>query len=808
MHIQTAPALRRLLLATTAIGMIAALPASPPAKAEIRQVAQQTARQQFDIPAQPLSGALNRLGEAANLQILYPAALVEGLRAERLAGDYSAEEALRMLLRGTGLSYRFTAERIVTLEKPAATGALTLDPVTVEASLRNTETATSPVQGYLARRSATATKTDTPILETPASVQVVPRQVIEDQGALNLKDVYENVSGVHQAGNTLNAQTEVLPIIRGFESPTLLRNGLRSTQSGAVDLVNVERVEVLKGPSSILYGALEPGGIVNYVTKRPQAVAAHEVEQQVGADSFYRTTLDSTGPVSANGELMYRINAAYTDSGSFRDYMELERTAVAPSLLWQPDDRTEILLDLSYLHEEQPYDTGIPLGTDGKRLTARESFFNDPDLAGREIDDYTASYQLTHQLSDVWSLRNQLQFHRAEAKNESLRPRGVTGPAGSEQLALRYQNEDRQDDEIQLVLDATATFATGAVDHTLLIGAELIRQETDFRRYRQNVASVPITDDPMVNFDPPASQPKSVQLGKTDWASIYVQDQVSLLQDGRLKLLLGGRFDVVRQENETDGVASPDVNDEAFSGRAGLLYQFTDRYSGYMSVSQSFQPQSPGTLDIGGTALDPEEGLQVEVGVKAAFLNERLLATASIFQIEKENVAVIDSDLFQSTGQIAYYPGVEQRSRGFEIDLTGALTEEINILANYTFLDTEVIQNLGDPTSVGDPLGSVPRHKVRLWLTYDFADASPLGGLGFGGGARYVGASTAQFDTDLKLSSYTVVDAAAWYEWQSMRFGLNIYNLFDEDYIVRASDRSIAHPGQPLTAIASVSVRF
>lgn len=390
--------------------------------------------------------------------------------------------------------------------------------------------------------------------------------------------------------------------------------------------------------------------------------------------------------------------------------------------------------------------------------------------------------------------------------NRSVRAASPARPAAS--LRLRYQNEGRREDEVQFVVDATAEFATGAVDHTLLLGADVITQDSDFRRFRQNIADVVISDDPAVDFTPPASQTKQVILGSTDWAGFYVQDQLSLLEDGRLKLLLGGRYDVVRQTSETDGVDAANVHDRAFTGRTGLLYQFTPQYAAYASVSQSFLPQSTGTLDASGQPLDPEEGLQYETGVKGSFFGDRLLATASVFDIEKKNVAVFDQERFNATGESTYLPGVRQRGRGFEFDLAGRLTEQVKLIANYSYVDTETLENPADATAVGDPLGGVPMHKARLWLSYAFAETSPLGGLGFGGGVRYVGTSTAQFDSTVELDPYAVFDAAVWYRWKSLKAGLNIYNLFDKHYIERASDRSIAHPGEPLSVVGSVSIQF
>lgn len=803
------------LALTTAITFAPAFAAEPRTSSALDssavEIAQSGVRHSFDIAPQPLSDALNAFGKQADVQITADGDLIRNVSTDGVQGRMTTEQAIGRLLAGTGLTYSMSGNgSTVTVRKPGGQtgddGVIELDPVQVEGQ---SETAYGPVDGYLATRSATGTKTDTPIIEIPASVQVVPRDVIEDQAAQNLKDVYENVSSVQQAGNTLNAQTEVLPIIRGFESPVLLRNGLRSTSVGTVDLGNVERVEVLKGPASILFGALEPGGIVNYVTEKPQTTAQYEIEQQVGQFDFYRTQADATGPITEDKTLAYRVNFAYTNSGSFRDDIDLERVAVAPSLLWMPADGTDLSFDLSYVQEKQPYDTGIPITDGGEPLVADSTFFGDPDLDGRKNEDFLAGYQLNHKFNDVWRVRNQFQYHRADNKNESLRPRGIAEVGGQQVMSLRYQHEDRTDKEVQFVADVTAKFGTGSVDHTMLFGSDIIVQDTDFRRFRQNVPTpVVISDNPTINFVPPANQPQQVRLAETQWASLYAQDQLSLIGDGRLKLLVGGRFDIVHQEQEVDGVSSPDIDDQALTGRGGLLYRITDQYSAYGSVSQSFIPQLAGIVDVNGAPLDPETGIQYEVGAKASFFDDSLFATLSIYQIEKSDVAVFDQALFNSTGQIAYFPGVKERSRGVELDVTGSITDEIQVLANYSYTKTKVLENPSDPTMVGDPLGGVAKHKARLWMTYNFAKASPLGGLGFGGGVRYVGKSTAQFDTDVKLDPYTVVDIGAWYTWKQVKLGLNVNNLLNKEYIVRASNDAIAHPGEPLTVIGSVAVKF
>ena len=233
----------------------------------------------------------------------------------------------------------------------------------------------------------------------------------------------------------------------------------------------------------------------------------------------------------------------------------------------------------------------------------------------------------------------------------------------------------------------------------------------------------------------------------------------------------------------------------------------SNQHSAYVSASQSFRPQFAFAVDTTGNPLDPETGRQYELGFKSSLLNDRLLTTVALFEIEKKNVAVFDQALFNATGRSAYFPGVKQRSRGVEFDLAGNLTRQLKVIASYAYTDTEVLQNAADPAQVGQPLGGIAPHAARVWLTYDFDGSSPLAGFGMGGGARHVGKSSAQFDTT-KLDPYTVADVAVWYGWKNMKASLNIKNLFNKNYIARASTNAIAHPGAPRTVVASVSIGF
>lgn len=664
---------------------------------------------------------------------------------------------------------------------------------------------------YVLETAETATRTSTLLRHTPVSVQVVPAQVLKDQGALGLEDAYLNVSGVVESGNTLNAQSEIRPVIRGFESPVVFRNGMRAADVGAVDLANIDRIEVLKGPASILFGAVEPGGLLNIVTKQPLEAPYVDFSQSFGSENFFRTEADASGPVGLEG-VYYRLNGAYTNSESFRDHIELDRFTLAPVLAWRPSDVTEVLLDFQYTREFLPYDSGVPFGSDNQPLVDIDTFFGDPALDGRDLEDLFASTRLTHRFNDHVEFRTNFQLHYVQAKNESVRHRGVREVGGDLFVRARYQNEDRQTWSYQNVTEVVLDFETGPVEHTLLAGFDLLYEEADFDRARFNLptTAIPVSNNPQTDVDDfiPSSfdrQPQEAFLSNRRWFGFFLQDQHSMLDD-RLHLLVGGRVDVVTDENE---LTATEETFTGYTGRIGLLYEVTGWLAPYASMTQSFNPQSLGTEDEDGELIDPERGFQYEAGFKFSFFEDRLVSTLAAFYIEKSNVAVFDPTFTYSD------PGGSHESYGMEFDVTGQITDGLRVIANYAYTETEWrsypdFQNAVDLT--GRALGNVPEHAARLWLAYDFTDRTFLEGLGLGFGVRYEDNRFAQFD-DTELADFTIFDAAVWYTHEFKNgieayARLNLYNLFDREYYTRASDQSIVHPGEPFGLRATLGIEF
>ena len=790
-----------LIIKMAAAVLVVACALAPSAEAQPRAQAAVLAGQVVDATGQRIPGAV---------------VVLEGDGGPRRETTSNARGEFRFEPVAAG-SYRLTAASV---GFAAATVPVTVDaaaprPVTLALDIdaltsRITVMAPNP-GGYQAPRAAAATRLNVPIIDTPVSVQVVPSRVIEDQAALGLEQIYTNVSGVTQSGNTLNAQTEVRPMIRGFETAVPLRNGLRATTVGAVDPVNVESVEILKGPASILYGTLEPGGVLNYVTKKPLFARQFEITQQFGSNSHLRTTVDATGPLNARRTVAYRAIAAFEDADSFRDAVHARRFTFVPAITFRPGERTELFADFSYSNERMPYDSGVPFGADGQPLVAPSTFFGNPSLDGRDLTDGFSSIGLFRRLSPNTLLRTQFQFHRVHALNESIRHRGLTGAPGAEMLRRRYQNEDRTDDDYQFVGDVVSTIALGGTTHDVLVGLDLAYQDSDFRRFRTNLGDIPITGNSL-GYVPPAVQPQELILGTNRWIAAYAQDQVSLGPAGRLKLLLGARYDTSSGKGTRDGIEQTPSEDSSVTGRFGVGYKVTGAVLAYASVAQSFVPQTPGTVDVDGALLDPQTGLQYETGFKAQVLGDRLLTTVSVYHIRKDNVALSDLVLFNETGQIAFFPGVAERSRGVEVDAAGRLSDRLSVFANYSFNDAETVEHVNTPSQVGQPLGNTPRHLSRLWVAYDTPAGGSGNGWGAGAGVRTQSSQAMQFDT-LRLEGFAVADMALWYRYpvgigRVLRVQVNADNLFDREYYLRASDRSIVHPGSPRAARLTVGVEF
>ncbi|AUS99575.1 TonB-dependent siderophore receptor [Nostoc sp. CENA543] len=661
--------------------------------------------------------------------------------------------------------------------------------------------------GYNALNATTGTRTDTPLRDIPQSIQVIPRQVIEDQQVIRLDETLNNVSNVIAGG--LDTGTEARYTIRGFDNAPILIDGFRQFAFPDVpETANLERVEILKGPASILYGQIQPGGIINAVTKKPLAEPFYEAEVQFGNYGLIRPRIDISGSLNDDPSLLYRLNLSYLNSESFRGFDEnFEQYFVAPVLAWKLGEKTDFTFEAQYSNRRRPYDAGLVASGRGVIDVPRDRIINEPD-------DYiertfiSTGYSLEHRFSDNWTFRNG--FRYATSKVYSDRLTITTNFDETTGIVDRvYALDDFYSDDYSLQSNVIGKFSTGSIKHTLLFGLDLNRTNSSsfatsnfFTPSQLNIFNPVYRATPRTGLDIVLLDRESV----TDRLGIYLQDEIAFFDS--LKLLAGIRYETVKQDitNQPSlfypGGDTSQFND-AFTPRIGIVYQPSKEVSLYASYSQSFNPNID-QFDVNGNPLEPERGEGYEVGVKTELLEGKLSATLSYFDITKQNVATTDLN-FPGLG-ISIATG-EQRSRGFEFDVSGQILPGWNIIAAYAYTDAEVTADNTIP--VGNRLAGVPKHSASLWTTYEIQRGN-WQGLGFGVGFNYVGERQGDLDNSFELDSYFLTNAGIFYRRNNWRFALNFKNIFDVDYIsgVPFGRTSGIYPGEPFTVIGSVSVRF
>lgn len=664
--------------------------------------------------------------------------------------------------------------------------------------------------GYSVPNASTATRTDTPLRDLPQSIQVVPEQVLDEQQVVRIDEALRNVSGVTFRG--IDTQTRGLDFsIRGFEDAPVLRDGFRTfVNQPFPEVANLERIEVLKGPASVLFGELQPGGAINLVAKKPLTEPFYETELQVGNRGFVRPRFDVSGPLTANGSLLYRLNGLYQRSDSFRDYDQEERRLfIAPTLTWRISDSTELTVSLEYADDKRPAEFGLPAFGNGVVDVPRDRIPNEPNDT-RTNEYLRVGYDFEHKFSENWKLRNAFRYSQNEFNfNVIAYPDDFDEATGTETRFFAAQETQTQDYSLQT--NVIGEFATGAIAHTLLFGVDLNHSTEDGVSVGdfETPIELDIFSPVYRQFTKPDRDILPVVESfetEADRLGIYVQDQISLFDN--LKLLAGLRYDTIDQKTTTaqtifDPVGGEQTqNNDAFTPRVGIVYQPIEEVSLYASYSQSFNPNTETTAS--GDLLEPEKGEGYEVGIKAK-LFDNIFATLAYFDITKQNVAVADPD---PTVFDAFIATGEQKSRGVELDLAGEILSGWNIIFSYAYIDAEITED-ENSTFVGSRLPGVPKHSASLWTTYELQSGN-WQGLGFGLGFNFAGEREGGLPNSFEVDSYFITNAAVFYRKNNWRFALNFKNLFDVNYIETAQNERIEgiYPGEPFTVIGSVSVQF
>ncbi|WP_205741875.1 TonB-dependent receptor [Halomonas marinisediminis] len=701
--------------------------------------------------------------------------------------------------------------------------AIELDSLTVIGEYSDT--------GYKSERSASG-KYVKPLLDTPRTVSVVPEQVIEEQQALSLRQVLSNVSGItFDAGEGGGGSGDKINI-RGFSANANMKvDGLRdSSQNNRTDMFNTERVEVIKGPSSVFGGAGTAGGVVNMVSKTPKNRSFVDAGLGLGSDDYRRLTLDANQTLEGMGQdSALRLNLmAHENNVPGRDDIGRERFGIAPSLTLGLSDATRATLSYVYQEDDNLPDYGLP-AENGKVLPGvdHEAYYGWRNLDEERIESNIATLTLEHDISDRTRLENKTRYTHLDrdttisashVDRDGLAP-GHYKPAGPQAY--------RRDVTTEMWINQThltTRFDTAGFEHELLVGAEVSRETYDRTASNLGLGSDahPYPDGGYDLSNPPGRwdggttyTPRGANEATLNNQALYVFDTITL--DPQWDLSLGLRHDWIDGEaidKESDERQS--TRDKELSGRAGVVYKPADNGRVYLAYGTSFTPSAENLATSGGLPrgnggenLSPEESSTWELGTKWEFMGGRLGLEGALFRVDKDNVREQDAnDDLRLAG--------EQRVQGVELGVTGQLTDAWGVYANYTYLDSETRKSIADPQAngrdpVGHSLGNTPDHSFNLWTTYDVTPDLQLGY-----GARYVGERQVASDVAATVDSYWLHNAMLAYRvTDNLSAQLNVNNLLDEEYVERvrprpgtASRSSAVEIGDGRAGILTLDYRF
>lgn len=683
---------------------------------------------------------------------------------------------------------------------PAESASIELQAANVTATA-DLESAQGPVQGYHATRSASATRTDTSIHETPQSISVVSKDVVEDLGATRLQDALDYAGGVGRANN-FGGQGLTTFTVRGFTTGEFYRNGFPINRGypNMPDANTIERLEVLRGPATMLYGRGDPGGTFNVVSKQPLAERTVTLGSQLNDQGMKRGTLDASGPLDEEGRLAYRLNVVGEGGDTFRDHVETERYGVTPVITWQATDDTKVTFEGDFMRNNHPLDRGLTRFPNQRGTPSRDTFWGDKDAGKLHNDNNMAQLRFEHALNDNWTLGGGFQWLDGSLKGNAIEANGP-GSLGADGRTLQrnfnYRKLEWTDKDYQLNL--TGHFSTGGFDHTLLTGIEY--EDYDYKSIIQRSSAVAGTY-PIDIFDPVYGQtrPALTRTPTHDKENLktyaaFVQDQVALTE--RLKVLAGARFERFEHDYQNYVGKSWQAADNAVTPRLGVIYDLTDTVAVYADAARSFKPNTGASREGGGFA--PEKGKSYEMGVKWEALDRQLSVDAAIYQIEKKNVLTtdpVDNTFSVAAGQV--------RSRGFDLNVAGNLTPEWRVIGGYAYVDAEVTRD--NTLRSGTRLMNIPRNSFSLLNVYEFQDGA-LKGLGLGVGGKYVDPRAGQTaNTAFSMDAYTVVDLLGYYKVnERVRLNLDVKNLFNREYEEGAFGNIYAYPGAPRTVQVGIA---
>lgn len=791
--------------------------AVPLASTHVMAASQASSVRAYNLPAAPLSTTLTQIASQSGIALSLDPSLAAGRTSAPVQGQFDAPTAMAQALRGTGLQLSQTTAGTYSLVA-APEGVMALPETSIQGRQDGFESAWGPVEGYAATRTAAGTKTDTALAEAPRSISVATRQQMQDRAVQNLDDAVRYMPGVVASSYGSDSRAEWLKI-RGFE-PTQFLDGLPLPKGAYVmpkmETWDLERVAVLRGPASSVYGQTPPGGMIDMVSRRPQAEASHEIQAQVGSYNRKQISFDSTGKIDDADTFEYRVSGVVRDSGTQIDHTDDKRYNIAPSLTWNINPDTKLTL-LSMFNRD---DTGVtsqflPIeGTKYPSAVGRIKYhenLGDPKWENYDKTYYALGYAFETRLNDVWQFKQNLRYTKSDLTFHAITAGGYFGSVsddGTVQRGANVVNEDMS----QFAFDNNfqADFDTGAIKHTVLLGADYQRINHNYKWLYGSAPTSnivrPIYGQDFSNVAYTAFQNYNQ---KTDDFGVYVQDQMAL---DNWRLTLGGRQDLLKTDSTFyNSNQSDDRTDSAFTGNAALSYVFDSGFTPYVSYAESFQAEQGGA---NGNAFKPGTGKQYEAGIKYQPPGTDLLFTAAAYDLTRRDIVLSDILGVQR-------PLGEAKVRGFELEAVGNVTDNLKVTASYTYANSKMTK-VTDPLDKNRPLPLTPENAASIWADYTW-HTGLLDGFGLGFGARYIGETdniaigSYGFVADSNYghsNAYTVYDAAVHYDLGRMSnslkgvsVSLNANNVFDKEYI-STCDGFYCYYGDRRNVLASVNYKW
>lgn len=660
-------------------------------------------------------------------------------------------------------------------------------------------------QTYKVDSSSSATRSEIALQNTPQSVSVVTQKVIEDIGATRLVEALDLAGGVTRANN-FGGQGLTGFNVRGFTSGEFYRNGFPINRGypNAPDSNTIERVDVLRGPSSSLYGRGDPGGTFNLISKTPKSEQQTTLGAQLNSEGLYRTTVDTTGTVPDAENIGYRLNVIAEGGDSYRDHIESKRYGIAPVIQWQATDATKVTFEADILRNQHPLDRGHT------RYPAQKSFNSSPETYLWETGKYynrlyndnnMTQLRVEHDLGNDWKLNAGVQYLNGKLHGYAVEANGIQ--ADGETLGRNYNYRELKWQDTDAQINLTGNFQLLGLAHTLVTGLEyenydyksyIIRSSGDIGSYPINIYN-PVLGQPLPELNRVTTHDRE----NLKTTALFVQDQIVLNE--RLSALLGLRFEHYEHDykNLLPNTTNWNTSHDAFIPRLGLVYKASDDLSLYGNAAKSFKPNTGASRN--GEGFDPEEGTAYELGFKWQALDNMLSIDSAIFYANKENVLTLDP--VDSAYKVA---AGEVRSRGIELNIAGQITPAWKIIGGYAYTDAEVTKD--NTLQKGTALANIPKNSFNLLNIYEFQDG-PLQGLGLGINQKYIDKRAGQTaNSTYTMKGYAVTDLVSYYQaTPKLRLNLDVKNIFDKVYDESAF-RSYAYPGESRTVQLGMSYTF